>query len=91
MPDLDISASDEHVYDVVITADDDSVSRHRVTVPDDFLASNGVASAQEPLLVRASLEYLLDHEPPSSIMAAFTLADISRFFPGYPGDVLPMI
>jgi hypothetical protein len=83
MPDLDITASGEHVYDVTITDDTGAESRHRVEVPERFLESHGLAVSQEPLLVRASVLYLLEREPPSSIMRAFTLEDITRYFPDY--------
>lgn len=87
MTDLDITASDEHVYDVTITDDDGNESRHRVTVPVRFLTDLGIAASQEPLLVRASMVYLLEREPPSSVLAAFTLDDITRYFPGYPDEI----
>ncbi len=88
MPNLDITASDEHVYDVVVTDDAGAETQHCVTVPERFLADSGIAPSQEPLLGRASLEYLLEREPPSSIMARFTLEDIARFFPDYPDEIL---
>jgi hypothetical protein len=91
MPELDIVASDEHVYDVTITDDSGSESRHCVRVPESFLETYGLAASQEPLLVRASLLYLLEREPPSSIMASFTLDDITRYFPDYPDDIRRLI
>jgi hypothetical protein len=39
-------------------------------------------------LVRASFEFLLEREPPSSILAEFELSDIARYFPEY-WDELP--
>lgn len=88
MADLDITAAGEHVYDVAITDGDGRQSRHRVTVPVRFLTDLGLAASQEPLLVRASMVYLLEREPPSSVMAAFTLDDITRYFPGYPEEIV---
>jgi hypothetical protein len=87
MADLDITAADEHVYDVTITDDDGRRSGHRVTVPVRFLTDHGLAASQEPLLVRASMVYLLERESPSSVLAAFTLDDITRYFPGYPDEI----
>jgi hypothetical protein len=87
MAEVDITASDEHVYDVTITDDDGRLSRHRVTVPVRFLTDLGLAASQEPLLVRASMVYLLEREPPSSVLAAFTLDDITRYLPAYPSDI----
>jgi hypothetical protein len=91
MPDLDITASDEHVYDVTITADDGSETRHCVTVPERFLADRGLAATQEPVLVRASMLYLLEREPASSVLAAFTLEDIGRYFPDYPDEIATLL
>jgi hypothetical protein len=91
MADLDITAADEHVYDVTITDDDGRQSRHCVTVPVRFLTDLGLAASQEPLLVRASMVYLLEREPPSSVMASFTLDDITRYFPGYPNEIAARI
>jgi hypothetical protein len=88
MPELDINASDEHVYDVAVTADDGSRTQHCVSVPESFLADHGLAASQEPALVRASMQYLLEHDAPSAIGAALTLEDIKRRLPGYPDDVL---
>jgi hypothetical protein len=87
MAELEITASDEHVYDVTITDDDGSQTRHCVTVPARFLTDLGLAASQEPRLVRASIVYLLEREPPSSVLAEFTLDDITRYFPGYPNEI----
>jgi hypothetical protein len=91
MPDFDITASDEHVYDVTITGDGGAQTSHCVTVPESFLADHGLADSQEPTLVRASIRYLLDREPPSSILAAFTLDDISRYFPAYSDEIAALL
>lgn len=39
-------------------------------------------------LVRVSFEFLLEREPPSSILAEFELSEIARYFPEY-WDELP--
>jgi hypothetical protein len=88
MPELDINASDEHVYDVTVTADDGTVTQHCVSVSETFLADHGLAASQEPALVRSSMQYLLDQEAPSAIGAALALDDVARRLPGYPDDVL---
>jgi hypothetical protein len=87
MTDLEITAAGEHVYDVTITDGKDTTTRHRVTVPVRFLTDLGIAASQEPLLVRASMVYLLEREPASSVLGAFTLDDITRYFPGYPDEI----
>jgi hypothetical protein len=86
-PNLDITAAGASVYDVTITDDSGRETRHRVRVPEDLLTELGLAEAQEPMLVRASLEYLLEREPPSSILREFSLDVIGRYFPDYPTDI----
>jgi hypothetical protein len=87
MPDLGISASDAHEYAVTVTADDGTQTSHTVRVPPAMLTDLGLSDAQEPTLVRASLLYLLEREPASSILADFSLDDIGRYFPDYPADI----
>jgi hypothetical protein len=91
MPDLDITAADAHAYDVTITDDNGRDSHHRVHVPEHFLADLGLTDAQEAKLVRASLDYLLQREPPSSILPEFTLEDIGRYFPEYPDEIRALV
>ena len=87
MPDLDIVATGANTYDVTITADDGHHSEHRVRVPPSMLTDLGLAEAQEPVLVRASLAYLLEREPASSILPEFGLDEIARYFPDYPDQI----
>ena len=91
MPDLDIAAADTNAYDVTITADDGTQTSHRVRVPPAMLTELGLAEAQEPVLVRASLVYLLEREPASSILPDFGLDEIARFFPDYPNEVATLL
>ena len=87
MPDIDIAAADANTYDVTITADDGQQTSHRVWVPPAILTDLGLSEAQEPVLVRASMAYLLEREPPSSILPQFGLDEIARFFPNYPTEI----
>ncbi len=38
-------------------------------------------------LVRRTFEFLLEREPPQSILRRFGLADVERYFPDYPGVI----
>jgi hypothetical protein len=58
-----------------------------VTVPGPLLADLGLSAAQEPLLVRASLAYLLEHSP-SALPDRFDLDEIGRAIPSYRDDVV---
>lgn len=40
-------------------------------------------------LVTRSFEFLLEREPPTSILRAFALPDIERYFPDYPDGIRP--
>jgi hypothetical protein len=90
-PDLDITAAGTHRYDVVITDRSGRETSHTVDVPTGLLQRLGLSDAQEPLLVRASMKYLLEREPPSSILREFSLDVIARYFPDYPTDIKGMI
>ena len=63
--------------------DDGSVTHHTVTVPERLLDDIGSPRVDPMQLVEASVAFLLEREPPTSIMASFALTDISRFFPEY--------
>jgi hypothetical protein len=88
--DLDIVASDPHVYDVTITHKSGAETRHCVTVPEELLAELGVSAAQEPLLVRASLIYLME-QVPTAVPEQFGLDEIGRAVPAYREDILTRI
>jgi hypothetical protein len=87
MPDIDITASGQHEYAVTIAADGGTQTEHQVRVPESLLEQLGLAAAQEPLLVRASMLYLLEREPASSVLPSFGLDDIARYFPDYPTEI----
>ncbi len=83
---LDIKAADPHVYDVSITHPSGADTTHRVTVPDELMVRLGVSAAQEPLLVRASLAYLLEHSP-ASLPDRFDLDEIAKAVPEFDQDI----
>jgi len=60
---------------------------HVVTVPRGFAASLGCGEVAPEELVRSSFEFLLEHEPASSILRTFSLDVISQYFPGYPTEI----
>lgn len=89
--DLSITAADAHAYDVAITRDDGSQSRHRVEVADGFLAEHGVAASQEPLLVRAVLARALELDRQVQLPGSFSLEELARALPGYPDEILGLL
>lgn len=60
---------------------------HQVSVPAGFPAGLGCGHVAPEELVRASFEFLLEHEPATSILREFSLDVISRYFPGYPAEI----
>ncbi|MDB1088554.1 hypothetical protein PJ985_13350 [Streptomyces sp. ACA25] len=59
---------------------------HRVTVPGG-LGDGSEAPHDLERVVRESFRFLLEREPPSAILARFSLSDISRYFPEYPDEL----
>jgi len=83
---IDITAADPHEYDVTITHPSGAETSHSVSVPEELLAELGVSDAQEPLLVRASLVYLMEHSP-AAIPDRFALDEIGKALPDYPSEI----
>jgi len=84
---LDIRAADAHAYDVTVTHPSGAVTEHCVSVPEALMAELGVSAAQEPLLVRASLAYLMERSP-AAIPDRFDLAEIGRALPDYQEEIV---
>jgi hypothetical protein len=79
MADVSIVTLDPGRYGVEIR--ENAVSTvHRVTVPTELLDDLGLVGVDEERVVRESIEFLLEREPPTSIMDEFSLRDIARYF-----------
>jgi hypothetical protein len=61
-------------------------STHEVGVSHVELAKYGGKATAERL-VEASFEFLLEREPKESILPAFNISDIERYFPEYPKEI----
>jgi hypothetical protein len=77
MADIVVKALSERTYEVAI----DGASRHVVTVPERF------GDADLERVVRESFAFLLEREPPSSILPEFSLDVIGRYFPEYEDEL----
>lgn len=84
---LDISAADPHTYDVTITHPSGAKTQHCVTVPPALLVELNLSDAQEPVLVRASLAYLLEHDP-AALPDRFDLDEVGRAIPAYRDEII---
>jgi hypothetical protein len=71
---------------VVTVGDDPAATEHRVSVDRDTLQRLGDGATPEEL-VRASFGFLLEREPRESIMRAFDLSLIARFFGDYEDEI----
>ena len=74
-------------FDVVVR-DARSESRHRVTMQADDAARWAKLGAEPARCVEAAMRFLLDREPKESILAAFDMSVIRRYFPEF-DDAFP--
>jgi hypothetical protein len=77
-----VATRDDGSFDVEVRRGS-AVTRHVVTVPAGLPAALGAPQAGAAELVQRSFEFLLEREPPSSILRSFSLDVIERYFPEY--------
>jgi hypothetical protein len=58
-------------------------TNHRVTVPRSMLDDPEIGAVDPQVVVRESMEFLLEREPPTSILSEFSLDVIPRYFGEY--------
>ena len=63
------------------------VTTHQATVPDRLGEALELRDDDLERVVRESFRFLLERERPTSILAQFSLGDISRYFPEYPDEL----
>ena len=81
-----MTALQEGAFGVRVT-DGGTSTDHRVTVPEGYLEELGIPEASPQTVVRESFAFLLEREPPTSILAEFALPEIARYFPSYPTEL----
>jgi hypothetical protein len=67
----------------VLVRDHGSETRHRVTLSADQLQRLGGGKSTAEQCLTAAFRFLLDREPKESILRAFDIAVISRYFPEF--------
>ncbi len=82
MSEITVTPLEEGAYGVEIR-EGDTTTNHRVTVPDDMVDDLGLGDVDREVLVRQSVDFLLEREPPSSILPEFALSDIKKYFDEY--------
>jgi hypothetical protein len=73
-------------FGVEVTEGDVTTS-HRVRVPDDLVDGVFAGQVDPEILVRESIEYLLEREPATSILEEFSLDDIANYYDSYVDDL----
>jgi hypothetical protein len=71
----------------VVEVQGDRTTRHLVEVPPVLLEQLGLGEDDSELLVRKSIDFLLEREPATSIMSEFSLDVIEQYFPEYREDL----
>jgi hypothetical protein len=61
----------------------DTTTSHRVHVPAELLDDLGLTDVDRELVVRETFAFLLEREPPSSILGEFSLDVVPRYFPEF--------
>ena len=77
-----IEGGDDWTCTITISGDG-GTTRHRVGVTQADLARLDPAARDPHLLVNRSFRFLLQREPAASILRAFDLMEIARYFPEY--------
>jgi hypothetical protein len=85
-PPVTVSQDIEDRYRVEVGTDQERTV-HTVKVPPGLVARLGWPAGSADALVRASFAFLLEREPPSSILAVFSLEVIGDYFPDYPAEM----
>jgi hypothetical protein len=82
------SGSDGRLVFAVIVRDARGESRHKVTIQADEAARWAELGAKPARCVEAVMRFLLDREPKESILNAFDMRGVRRYFPEF-DDAFP--
>jgi hypothetical protein len=83
---LEVIAAGPREFEVLV-GEGTRATRHVVRVPDRIAGGPALDGLDLEALVRESFAFLLEREPPSSILGRFSLDDITRYFPEYPREI----
>ena len=86
MAEISITPTEPARFDVQLK-DGRTSTNHRVTVPQSMLDDPELGRVEPERLVRESMEFLLEREPPTSILSEFSLDVIPRYFPDYDAEL----
>ena len=78
---IDVQKIDDTTFKVTVT--DRTTTTHTVTVDPDYFTQLTGGEGTPETLVKKSFEFLLERESNTSILSAFDLPVIGRYFPEY--------
>ncbi len=64
-----------------------TATSHEVTLPGDYLATLGLTTVPAERMIEESFRFLLEREPNTSILRAFSLPLIESYFPDYRAEI----
>jgi hypothetical protein len=86
MTEISITPTEPARFDVQLT-EGSAATNHRVTVPKSMLEDPQLGAVDPEVIVRQSMEFLLEREPPTSILSEFSLDVIPRYFGDYHAEL----
>lgn len=86
MDEVSVVAQSDGTYRVDVVGGG-TVTTHIVSIPTGYSADLGCEDVDGARLVRESFAFLLEHEPPTSILRRFRLDQIADYFPAYPSAI----
>ena len=86
MTDISVEPGDDAMFRVEVRSGTRTTS-HEVTVPPGYARTLGCELVRTEQLVERSFEFLLEREPPTSILRRFSLDVIADYFPEYPTEI----
>jgi hypothetical protein len=63
------------------------VTGHKVRLSQGFLDDLLLTDVDEELIVRETIDFLLEREPATALLPEFSLTDVSRYFPEFPEEL----
>jgi hypothetical protein len=82
---IQVEKLDDTTFRVAVAAG--GTTTHTVTVTEDYYQKLTAGEVSPEKLVEKSFEFLLDHEPNTSILGRFDLPVIGRYFPEYEREI----
>jgi hypothetical protein len=86
MDEISVVAQSDGTYRVDVERGG-TTTTHIVAIPTGYAAALGFGDVDGERLVRESFAFVLENEPPTSILRRFRLDQIADYFPDYPAAI----